>query len=178
MIKFLMGFFSVLFMFGCSSAPVQNESRPLYHEPKINLTLNQVLTYPEYPDQSQLSALMQDKLTAALAEEGVLVVPSEAEALAVSVNMNYQRIFAGEATPFPMSSAGRPVVHYVITVSRGDIVVAAIEERNITVNRGFLKNLKTLFMFYMDGSPEAEAQDVDVIARSIASSLAGLKIRE
>lgn len=90
--------------------------------------------------------------------------------------MKYRRVFAGEATPFSTSSAGLPVVSYRIVVLRGETVVATIEKKDVTVNRGFVGNLKILFSFYMNGTPKTEAEDVDILADAIARDLAGLSI--
>lgn len=175
--KMLSILFFVFIAVGCSSAPAPSDGpKPLFMMPTVALALDQVRQYPQYPDQSGLATLVQEKLKGALEKNAVLAMSPTPEALAVAVDMKYRRVFAGEATPFPSSSAGPPVVNYTVVVSRGEATVATIEQKNVTVNRGFVGNLKILFSFYMNGTPKTEAEDVDILADAIARDLAGLSI--
>lgn len=65
--KMLSILFFVFLAVGCSSAPVPGDGpKPLFMMPTVDLTLNQVRQHSQYPDQSGLATLFQEKLKGAL----------------------------------------------------------------------------------------------------------------
>jgi hypothetical protein len=144
----------------------------------VELTLQQALHYEQYPDQAGLSELVRSQLEAALKDKGLLADKNDVSAQTIVVRMDYQRIFAGEATPIKSSSVGPPRVNYTIEISQDGNTVAVIKRRNLTVNRGLVSNLKTLFTFYLGNTPETEANDVAILVRGMAEDISKVKIRQ
>jgi hypothetical protein len=122
--------------------------------------------------------LVRSQLEDALRAKGLLADRGEVGALSIVVRMNYQRIFAGEATPIKSSSVGPPRVSYTIDILQDDNRAAVIERRNQTINRGFVSNLKTLFLFYLGNTPETEAKDVAILAKGMVEEISTLKTKQ
>src|SRR5690606_6626654 len=121
--------FCCLFIAACSSNPAAPARSVHFSAPSVELTLQQKLVRDNYPDQATLAALVQSNLESALQAQGALADQAETEALTVAVTMEYQRIFAGEATPLPSASVAPPRVSYKVVVKQGDSVVTTYEGR-------------------------------------------------
>lgn len=164
--------FCCFFIAGCSSVPKHSGAEtPKFLAPSVELTLQQKLVHDDYPDQSALTDLLQSRLAAALQAQGALADANNVDALAVSISMQYRRVFAGEATPIPSSSVAPPVVNYKVVVTRSSSPITTYERQNLTVNRGFGQNLLGLFTFGLGNTPQTEADDADTLARAIAREL-------
>lgn len=164
--------FFCFFIAGCSSAHKYSAAEPpAFLVPSVELTLQQKLVNDNYPDQFALTDMLQSRLTSALQAEGALADANNTDALAVSISMQYRRVFAGEATPMPSSSVAPPVVNYKVVVSRSGTQVKTYERQNVTVNRGAGQNLLGVFTLGLGNTPQTEAADADTLAKAIAREL-------
>ncbi|MDO6687941.1 MULTISPECIES: hypothetical protein [unclassified Agarivorans] len=112
---------SVMILSGCAS----NQSQKLpkaqlspdvkYQIQDFDIDLSYSLNVPNFLDEEHtetiMAAIFQDKLNKA----GLLASASDQNVAPVSIYIDYKRIFAGEATPFPMDTVTPPKFIYSIT---------------------------------------------------------------
>jgi hypothetical protein len=164
---------------GCSSAPTKERVNAIeghrYNLSSVDLHLAQSQEVGGYPSESELEAMFEKKIENALHEAGLLAEEGAEAAVPIKITIDYRRKFAGEATPFPSESVVAPVYGYTIEVEEagGDSRVIA-EKKGLTLNRGFLGNLKTVATAGTGNDAEDEKNDMDAISRGIANHLASL----
>lgn len=174
-------FVIALTMCGCANNSVKPESKlaanTQFLQPTISLKLKQALLVEGYPDQAELTKLLQEKTTEVFKSRNLIADKSNASALAVNIAVDYQRQFAGEATPIKSKSVGMPIVHYRITVSDHGVEKRIIDKDGMTVNRGFGSNLATTFTLGLGKTAKDELKDIETLANGIASEVEALKER-
>lgn len=163
---------------GCASAPqvttpkVATDAKFLIKDFTFNL--NQKRQVEGYPTQNELSQLVYEGVAEALENDGMMAA-HEANAVPVSIVINYQRRFAGEDTPFPSKSVTNPIVGYRIAILEDDKEIGRITKSGLTTNKGFLSNLKTAATMGTGNDAQTEMADVHRLTDAIVTELKKLR---
>lgn len=180
--KYRMSIFVLaLTLCGCANTSVKPENKlaanTQFLQPAITLNLKQALVVEGYPDQAELTKLLQEKAIEAFKSRNLIADKPNSGALAVNIAVDYQRQFAGEATPIKSKSVAMPIVHYRITVSDHGVEKRVIDKDGMTVNRGFGSNLATTFTLGLGKTAKDELKDLEILANGFASEVEALRER-
>ena len=176
--KVISVFILSLMFIGCSSAPkvtapkVAADAKFLVKDFAFNLS--QKRQVEDYPTQNELSQLVYEGIAEAL-ENDDMMAAHEANAVPVSIVINYQRRFAGEETPFPSKSVTNPIVGYSIAILEDDEEIGRITKSGLTTNKGFLSNLKTAATMGTGNDAQTEMADVHRLTDAIVAELKKLR---
>lgn len=163
---------------GCASAPkvttpkVAADAKFLVKDFTFNLS--QKRQVEGYPTQDELSQLAYEGIAETLENDGMMAA-HEANAVPVSIVINYQRRFAGEDTPFPSKSVTNPIVSYSIAILEDDEEIGRITKSGLTTNKGFLSNLKTAATMGTGNDAQTEMADVHRLTDAIVAELKRLR---
>jgi hypothetical protein len=94
--------------------------------------------------------------------------------MSVSIEINYQRRFAGEDTPLPYKSVISLVIGYTLIVFENGVEKKRIAKSGLQ-KTGFLSNLETAATFGLGNDAKDELKDIQLLADSIADELSALK---
>ena len=172
--------FTAIFLMGCGSTPTKPTSFSLpgdakFSEPKVTVHLTQKITADGYPDEAQMTKIIQDKITAELKKNSLLADTSATNPLSLEFIINYQRRFAGEDTPIPSKSVMAPLIGHTIIISEGGVEKHRIEESGLTVNKGFGANLKTTFTLGLGKTAKDEEGDLQTLVNGLVADIKKLK---
>lgn len=176
----ILSVFAATFLMGCGSTPTKPASFSLpgdaqFSEPKVIVHLTQKITADGYPDEAQMTKIIQDKITAELKNNTLLADKNAANPLSLEFIINYQRRFAGEDTPMPSKSIMAPLIGHTIIISEGGIEKHRIEGSGLTVNKGFGANLKTTFTLGLGKTAKDEEDDLQTLANGLVTDIKKLK---
>ena len=176
----ILSIFVSAFLIGCGSKPIKPASFSLpgdaqFQEPKVTVHLTQKITVDGYPDEAQMTKIIQDKITAELKNNALLADKNAASSLTLEFIVSYQRRFAGEDSPVPSKSVMAPLIGHTIIISEGGIENHRIEERGLTVNKGFGANLKTTFTLGLGKTAKDEEADLQTLVNGLVADIKKLK---
>lgn len=165
---------------GCGSTPTKSSSYALpksaqFSQPEVSMRLTQTINADGYPDQAQLAKLLQDAIAAQLKANGQLVEGGSTDSLSLKVDIDYERHFAGEATPIPSKSVAPPVYSYTLKIFDRDVEKYSKTFSSMTINRGFGANLLTVATMGLGKTAKDEEKDIQTLAKGIASDLKQLE---
>lgn len=188
MLKKLAVWMFMLALAGCAASPASKTPNPFapyalkdpaassfserkaYRLGTVNVTLDQMKVNPAFPDQAALKEVFAALLASHLAEKGLLAAAGE-NALELSVDIQYKRVFMGEAIGLSKGFAGS-LFSYASEVRQGGNTVATYQSERMATNGGIVGNLlKIGKQLTMTGSPEDEKMELEAYARAIASNL-------
>lgn len=171
--------FSLVLLAGCSSSPkvaapsVGADAQ--YAIKNFTFNLIQKREVEGYATQEELSLITHDLIVSELKAGGILADAADAQAVPLSITINYQRRFSGEDTPFPSKSVTNPIVGYTIIVLEDGAEKARISKAGLTANRGFLANLKTVATMDIGNDSKVEEADIQRVAKTIVAELQKLR---
>jgi hypothetical protein len=87
------------------------------------------------------------------------------------VSIDYQRRFAGDATPFPSESLVAPFFGYTIQLSNTDELIGTVADSDLTLIQGFWGNLKTVATMGAGGTPKDEKQHIAAVSNTLTEAL-------
>lgn len=180
--------FLFLALSGCAASPAPKAANPFapytlqspsaasfserkaYRLGTVNVTLDQMQVNPAFPDQAALKEVFAALLASHLAEKGLLATADE-NALELNVDIQYKRVFMGEALGLSKGFAGS-LFSYASEVRQGGNALATYQSDRMATNGGIVGNLlKIGKQLTMTGSPEDEKMELEAYARAIASNL-------
>jgi len=177
----ILSMFVATFLMGCGSTPTKpaaSFSLPAsaqFTEPTVTVHLTQTITADGYPDEAQMTKIIQDKITAALKNNSLLADTNAVSPLSLEFIINYHRRFAGEDTPIPSKSVMAPVVGYATIISENGVEKHRIEKSGLTVNKGFGPNLITTFTLGLGKTAKDEEDDLQTLANGLVAEIKKLK---
>jgi hypothetical protein len=179
-IKLVFALSSVLIFSSCGSTLTKPSVSSIpagtkYHIEKIDLKLTQSIKVDGYPDQLEFTKILTEKTINALKKNNVLADPAESGAMTAVINVNYQRHFAGEATPMPSKSVIAPTLDYTIILLDHGVEKNRIVKSGLTTGKGFAGNLGTVFTMGLGNTAKDELVDIEKLANAISSEL--IKVR-
>jgi hypothetical protein len=166
---------------GCGSTPTKPASSfslsagTKFSEPKVTVNLTQKITADGYPDESQMTKIIRDKITAELKNNSLLADTNTVNPMSLEFIINYQRRFAGEDSPIHSKSVMAPLISHTIIISEGSVEKHRIEESGLTINKGFGANLKTTFTLGLGKTAKDEQDDLQTLAVGLVSDIKELK---
>ncbi len=166
---------SMLILAGCASAPPILPADAKFTLDSFTVNLTQKFQVEGYPVQPEFTQIMKDKFIASLKARNLLAEPGVNNAMSVSLQINYRRVFAGEATPVPSKSAVTPEVSYTLVVSDHGMEKKQIAESGLRRNRGFFGNMKSIVTFGLGRTAKDELEDIEAFADYLANKLSTLK---
>lgn len=134
----------------------------------VTVTLNQKYNNPTFYSQADLQQHLTQCLTSELSKRGKY--QSDANPT-LSVNIDYQRIYTGEA--FGMKNAvARPKMGYTYQIISADKVLQQKQEMDLVFNAGLLGNVKSAMTLDLNNTDKgAENEYLDALCRHIATQI-------
>lgn len=158
-----------------SSDVVNADSLPKkYKLENFDLTLNQKVNNPDYPNEQILEKMFIQKLNQELVAQNKL---SQGNGMDLDISMQYTRIFAGEA--FGYSKAyGSNKCEYTATLSFNGKEIASLDDEPMmrtTIadeQKSLFQNLKKVAeITTLSGDQASEEKDIDTCAKRIVERL-------
>lgn len=140
----------------------------------FDLTLNQKVKNPAYPDKESLEEMFIKKLNQELISQNKL---SQGNGMALDINMEYQRVFEGEMLGYSKIYAGNRC-EYTATLSFNGKDIALFSDEAITrtslidEQKALFHNLKKIAeVVTFSGDQKSEERDIDICAQRIVERL-------
>lgn len=168
--------FSLIFA-GCSTTQSSSPKLPkntkyLLGNLKVNLT--QKLQVSGYPDNVELTKIVNEKIVESLKKSNLLGEAGAANTMSVSIDINYKRRFAGEDTPIPSKSVMAPLVGYTMVITENGVEKSRVTEE-LVVLKGAGGNMLSALTLGLGKDAKDEVKDIESFADFIAGKLKNLR---
>lgn len=150
-----------------TAAPV---ARKAYRIGKVDVKLQQAVVNPAFPDEAGLEEVFTALLQKGLESRGLLAAPDD-QALEIDVDINYQRVFMGEAFGFAKGWASSEF-DYASRLNRDGMPLADYRSQRYVVNKGLAGNLlKIGKQLTATAGPADEQAELAVYAATMVEQL-------
>lgn len=186
MMRAVVVFLLAIGLFGCasSSKPYGRYYQPVgkmvtsvpkqYRISDFNLTLQQKVVRPDFPDQKQLEGIVRERFVSALAAKNLLAKDGvAADVFDLNMDVTYQRVFFGE--DFGGSKTiGRPFISISSQIKQGPDVVATYNLTRAVTNHGLVGNLISMGKHVTQTAGiEEENKDINALVAHLLTTLPG-----